>query len=535
MAFKLMWAGQDVSAYVDEATIDIKDTLGQGAGTGTVVSGRSAQFEFYTTLGPVYTAVGAGTVVSTPQLVRMGEVKLYDLSLSATVPIFGGYAVQFEDVSGKTVQMRRTKVDCYDYWQHLDRIMVDEVYDGLWDSQTIVKLCSKYAPWINLSQILNTFVYQFGPVYYRNMSLQKAIQSVADVVGYQVWITTDKVLHYLAPTSAQTAIYSISDSPNYTTTFPGLFTDETFDDTSAINRVYFYGGKVPSNDFTQDLSMFANSSNTTFPLAYYPRSASDGKVHVNINGGADLVLGSATGVTTGPVTKTTNPAKNILKPAGLADVLINYDAHTLVFAYAPTTGSTVTCRYRYEYPLVVVVPDPNGGNAFWGMWLDGNISDNTVFSRSQAIQRAKVLLLEQSRGLRTLMITTFKGGLQAGQIIHVDNTVRGIHDNFIIQEVETVVLGGAGAPANEWQYELTLGAWSWNLIDVMRSAMYLATPADTSTDASSTELDALETYDNLKATVTQTIAYYNSTVYYARLTAVGDGNDAYCGLCSITS
>lgn len=517
---RITLAGQDITANVNLTTLDIKDTLGQGAGNGAAVSGRTAQCEFMCNLGPLYTAVGAGTIVSTPTLVRMGELLIYDQN---NFCMFGGYASKFEDHTGRSPgQGYRTKVYGYDYWQHLDRVFINEVYDGYTDIQAITALCSKYASWINLSAMPTTSAYLFGPQLLRNMSLQKAIQKIADTTGFQVWITPDKVLHYVPPQQAANAPFSLSETPDFVTKFSFTVTKQDSDETSAINRVYFYGGKVPSANFTQDLSAFANGNNTTFPLAYYPRKADDGKIHVNVNNGPDLVVGSATG---------TNNAQNTLKPTGLCDVLINYDAHTLTFAYAPASGARVTCTYRYEYPLVVVVTDQSSYQ-FWGMYLDGAISDNTVYDRQQAGQRCKILLTEQSRGLRTLQVLCWKGGLQAGQILRVDHNTRNIHDSFVIQEVHTFLRPNGGALV----YEITLGAWNWNIVDVLKSAVHFSTAQDTNTDENETPLYVSEEYENLKVTFSMSIvATHQTGVFYARSAAVGDGHDAYPGFFSVTS
>jgi hypothetical protein len=540
---KITLAGQDITPYVDEKTIDIKDALGQGAGNAAGQSGRAATAEFNVQgLGPYYTALGAGTVPTSPCLVRMGAVAIYSDNAGTNL-IFGGYASNMEDVAtSKTEQSQIVKIDCYDYWQHLDRVYVNEVFDGQTDIQIITYLIQKYASWVSLSELPVVAAYQFGPIYFRNTSLQKALQRVADTTGYAVWITPQKVLYYTLPTQSLPAPFALSDNPNFVGSFSMKVTDFTWDDTSAINRVYFFGGKVaPDANYTQDLSMFANGNNTTFPLAYYPRSATDGKIHVNINGGPDLVLGSATGVTTGPNTQYvdskgqligTNPADNILKPAGLADVLINYDAHTLLFAYAPASGSTVTCTYRYEAPLVVTITDQSAYQ-FWGMYLDGSISDNTVFDKTQATQRCQVLLREQSRGLGTLKVTTWKPGLASGQVIRVDHNVKDIHDYFLIQEVETHI--GSDSPgAGIFQYDLTLGAWDWNMHDVINALAWQASGTDSNTDETVGQIQVAENYYNTNAALAFTTRTWTSGgVFYSRSAPVGDGHDAYAGFFTV--
>ncbi len=80
--------------------------------------GRAATAEFDTTLGPAATAVGAGQTVSEPTLVRMGEVQIYDFTGTL---VFAGYAGVIDDKTDRLSVF--THVQCYDYWQQLDRTM----------------------------------------------------------------------------------------------------------------------------------------------------------------------------------------------------------------------------------------------------------------------------------------------------------------------------------------------------------------------------------------------------------------------------
>lgn len=523
MGVKITLGGQDITAYCDEMSIQVDDTLGQGPGTNSVNSGRASTVQFNTTLGPTSSAVGAGTVVHTPTLLRGGELKIYDATNKA---IFGGYVGKLDDITKKTFV--QTTVYAYDYFQELDRVQVQTYYSGVSDVYMINDLLANFAPWINRSLLPTMGNYEFDAKVFKSVTLQAALNTICDITGWIIWIDPDVYVHYVSPAATQTAPFQLSDSPDFITKFNHGFDSLEIDDTSTVNRVIFYGGKKLSNNFTQDLSTQADGSNTLFLLAYYPHACTDGLYHVRANGSGDLVLGyvSGTGV------------KNTLRSqGGNCDVLLNTDAHTLLFNVAPSdTGpGSVTAEYRYDYPMVVQVVD-NASFTYFGRYLDGSINDQTVFDTPTAVARCRTLLAEQSFGLTTLKLRCWKAGLQAGQTIWVKNAIRGINQSYLIQEVQVVPLG-----AGNFEYDLTLGAWSWNMVDVLISATnaaYNAGLADTNDNTNGVETNAIQIEQLLSSMgVHMTLSTSTRTWggYYARTTALGDGHDAYSGLFSISS
>jgi hypothetical protein len=531
MGLKITLAGQDITKYVAEETIQIKDVLGQGAGAGGGSTGRAATAEFTVKMGPANSAVGAGSHITSPQLVRLGEVIIYDSTGNA---IFGGYAGQYYDNLDKTQQY--TDVLCYDYWQELDRVQIQKVYSGQSDVYIINDLIKTYTPWLDRSQLPTTGSYTFPVKTFKAITLQKALAQITDVTGYQIWITPNKQVQYKSPYQSPTAPFKLSDTPDFVSTFPHQFLSGqqgvNIDDTSAINRVTFYGGKKPSNDFTQDLSTQANGSNKLFVLAYYPRVALDGSVHIrasSINGTNDLTMGYLLGKGT----------QNQLKSqGGMADVLLNADAHTLTFDIAPTNSGpgSVTCTYRYEYPMNIQITDQSSYQ-FFGRWLDGVISDSTVFDSATATARCRTLLAEQSKGLTTLQLKCWKGGVQAGQILHVVNQLRGINNAYIVQEVDTAPLG-----AGNFEYTITLGAWTWNIVDAVMSTIHAVQQASVASSSDPNDngqgiqpVVIQQEAETLHVRDTYTKQTKQFGKFYARLAPVGDGHDAYPGVSTIGS
>jgi hypothetical protein len=326
---------------------------------------------------------------------------------------------------------------------------------------------------------------------------------------------------------SQTAPFSLSDSPDFFNSFPCGVESYSVDDNAAINRVTFYGGKQPSANFTQDLSTQANGSNKLFVLAFYPRIDSNGVIVIqaqNINSGNALTIGFKLGKGT----------QNVLKSqGGLADVLLNSDAHTLEFDIAPvSTGpNSVSATYRYEYPMVIKISD-QASFQYYGRWFDGVISDDTIFDPATASGRCRTLLTEQSRGLTTLKVHCYKAGLQSGQILPIVNSVRGINNSYIVQEVDTSPLGNGN-----FEYSATLGAWNWNMVDMFMNSMKAAEAANipnTSYQDSSTTnaVDVEQGEESIGMhDVWSTITTTAGLQFYARSAAVGDGHDAYPGLC----
>lgn len=527
MGLTVFHAGQDISQYVIELNdgqlsdhgaggstdLQIESVLGQGAGTGFGGSGHQTTCTFACWLGPVTKAIGANAVPSGTDLVRQGEVQVYD---ATGTPIFGGYVSSMDDATESLSP--KTIITAVDYWAHLDRIQVFELYTGRSDTYMIKDLLTKYAPWIDqtLLPVTDQYVWTKFPA---KGSLREVIQKMVDTVGWHVWVDATKHIHYVSPTSASTAPFGLSDDADSVATQGYNLTKYTVDDSSIINRVYFYGGKNTSPDFDQDLSVQANGTNTTFSLLYFPHDAGDGKVHV-IKNGVELAVGSPFD---------TSASGKLKSQGGTSDVLLNRDSEVLQFDVAPAKTDTLICRYRYQTPLVVVLSSTTSFNYF-GEWFDGKITDTNTFDPNIAMQRCRVLLSQQSFGLTTLSLTTWSAGLQAGQLVRVTNSIRGIDDTFLIQKVTTKPLGGGN-----FEYDIDLGAWNWNLVDMIMQAARILNPQDSYSEEDMSIIQAKEQATAASVTIVFNKSVRTSGQYYARTAAVGDGHDAYPGFFSVTS
>ena len=520
MGLTVTLAGQDITAYVDEHSIDIQDTWGQGPGVGQGSTGRAATATLIVSLGPISKAYGAGQTLPNsggPFLVRQGEIIITDSSGNR---VYAGYVSKMDDKTPRHQKVMYTELEAVDYWQHLDRVNIQsQVYDGQTDIQVITSVIQTYAPWISLQFLPTAPSYTFGPLNFQNKSVQYALQHVADVTGYAIWIDDYKNVFYANPYQSPTAPFALSDTPDFQYTFPHKITDYSTDDNSAINRVTFYGGKNLTNDFWQDLSPQANGSNSLFTLAYYPHKCSDGKYHVQQVSGTDLVVGfdGSTG------------AKNtLIQNGGTAQCLINIDNHTIVYdsSVIPTAANHPQVKYRREKQMVVVVTDSSSFQ-FFGQWLDGTISDTTVFDNASAVTRCRTILSEQSMGLTTFKAVFRRPGLHAGMVVNITNGLQGMDSAYLVQEVQIKPLG-----AGNFEYTAHCGAWNWNIIDVLKQSVMAGTADDSSANDSLVTVVVEQLNAPAHTHITMSTQTRAMSQYYFRTTALNDGHDFKFGLSS---
>lgn len=445
-----------------------------------------------------------------PVLVRQGEILVSDANGNR---VFGGYASKLSDATDKTTNY--TKIDCYDYWQDLDRVIVNAKYVGVSDTYIILDLLNTYAPWLNVSSVNPAQNYLFtNAKVFRNVSLRQAIQTVCDVTGFQAYVDAYKNFYYTSPAAATTAPFGLSDSPDFSRTYPHVVTKFEQDDNAVINRATFYGGNRTTSDYTQDLSTQANGSNTTFLLAYQPRNASDGKIHVLLNGVEQAV---------GHVSGGSGKSDTLKSAGGTADVLVDTSNQTLTFNVAPATGAVVTSKYRYQVPLTVQVSN-SASYAYFGRWFDGVIDDTSVLDQQTAQKRLAVLLAEQSYGLLAISVTCYQPGVYPGQLLAITNAVRGMSASYQVQKVTIRPLG-----AGNFAYDIECGAWGWNIIDAVIHAGQRGALVDNNTDEATDVIQVATAATNLNLAISVTTRTTATGQYYLRDTATGDGHDAYIG------
>lgn len=491
--FTVFLEGQDITEFVEEESYRGTSVLGQGAGVGAGGTGQATTCEFDVWLGPVASAIGKNQTPSGTDLVRQGEVLVFD---ARGTKVFGGYATIMKDITESLDP--QTHINCHDYWQHLDRIQVNNHFFNADDVTIIKSLLDQYAPFIDQS-LIPAFGNQTYPDKILKDTLRGCIQKLADENGWMVWVDPEKRLHYASPSSGQTAPFGVSDDADSVLTQPHQLHEYVVDDTGIINRVVFYGGKSNSPDFTQDLSVQANGVNKTFFIAYQSHNASDGQKHL-VQNGVELALGSVFD---------TSAAGLFKSQGGDSDALINSAARIITFDVAPLGTDTLTFEYRYQTPLVIIMSNAQSHN-FYGDWYEGRITDSSVFDSNLALQRCRVLLAQQAFGLVSVSLTVWTPGIQAGQLLNVKNAVRGVDETFLVQKVVTKPTGGG-----TFEYDIELGAWNWNLVDLLVQNARVLNPADTNIEEDISVIQARESVTGATVVIAITTSTNPSGQYFS--------------------
>jgi len=523
---RVLLEGQDLvkGNHVDVTSIQVDDNLGDDGIGGHAQ--RAATCNFITDLGPIPSAVGPGETAKIqaakiPLLVRMGEVKIYD---KTNTIIYGGYVGTIEDVSQKNKLL--SKINCYDYWQHLDRLIVDyRTYVGKTDSFIIKDLLQRYAPSYKTTGIQSNNLILATRIF-KNISVQKAIKRIVDAAGWSLYVSHDKVVNYFNP--AKTPVSNVSFSADSNALNGGMENmSYTIDDTNTITDVIVYGGRTITPDIDYSTREFSDGVNTVIPFLQYPHEASDGKFHVAFSQAAlgknDLAIGFAGGKET----------KNKLKKdGGTKDVLLNQSARTLIFSSPPPAGATVWFRYRYERPIIYNGAASDKGLAQrLGQHLYGTVSDETIVDDAEAKIRGDALLAKRSHGVEVIKFETWKTGVRAGEMIQVRDPLRGIDNKYLVQSATITIKANGYAKSS-----ITCGDWSWSALDVlMKLIRKQAKETANLEDEADVEAPTIPMFLNEtillteKTTTTLRKLKGNSPPFYARTIPANDGHDAYPG------
>ena len=110
----------------------------------------------------------------------------------------------------------------------------------------------------------------------------------------------------------------------------------------------------------------------------------------------------------------------------------------------------------------------------------------------------------------SVKLTTWTAGLLAGQVVRLVNSVRGINTTFLIQKVTANPLG-----AGQFSYDIELGAWNWNLLDLLVENARINNPTDGYAEEDTTVIQAHESVDTATVVTALSHTTHASGQYYS--------------------
>ena len=246
------------------------------------------------------------------------------------------------------------------------------------------------------------------------------------------------------------------------------------------NRQIVIGGEAPSSvTYTQYAS--ADGTQTSFPLDYKPKD----------------------------LTMTVAGVPQTLGVEGFADPatvqwLWNFEEKIVrkSTASTPTAGQAIVFTYYPYEPIRVSVTSPTsiaamlaltGGD---GIYDGAPINDASLSSFEDARIRGRAELTQWSNALVTVKFSSDTDGLRAGQSISIQDTSRGINDNYLIQAITWQQVYGA-----RFKYTVTASSTLFGFIEFIQMLLRK------STKLSINPSELVDTILNVDETITATPAY----------------------------
>lgn len=416
----------DISSYIQEDTIEISSVLTKQVDTARFIL-----------------EVAQGLTIN-----KWDEVIIYD----GATKLFGGYLMITEDVPEKVDLY--IDCQCSDYSVLLQKpIVKEEFLTSTTDQAIIESLFTDYLPGINSTTYVNAIKTWTDGIRFNRKTLWECMDILANSAGADWYVDQDKNLHYFL-NEENTAPYDISDSPDFSTTFPCSGLKKTGDGSGIVNRVEVVGGNYLSDNATIYLKGTGQDPRAIMPF----------KMHMADTASAVMVWRNDGSDSTASWTSLTVKVGYIDQLSTTNDVLHYFNDKVLEsYANWPNLERAIKVFGRYEVPLLVrMVDDDSKDLTGTNIYFDDVIIDKNIVSISQAKTRGLGRLAEKKLEQISLSFTVLEPGLKAGQIITVNNTVTSTSASYLIYRV-TGKLTNTGYGS----YDVEAGVYNESLVDFM--------------------------------------------------------------------
>lgn len=334
----------------------------------------------------------------------LNEIFVYDTD-GVTV-LFSGTIVTIEETMINGIEY--VKCNCKDWSFEMDRLLVVKSYSNQTVNAIIADIQATYLNDFTITNVDCPVEIDYIAFNYEYPT--KVLQQLADLTNYDWYVDATKDLHFFAKNSI-TAPFSLTDTG-------GKYYVDTLvikkDATKIKNSITVRGGEYLGSSFTEPF--IADGTQITFPL---------GKRYDSVS------------VTVGGVSKTVGISN--VDDSDAFDCMFDPTNKAVTFKQAtkPAIGVEVAITGN-PYAPVITKKSSSISVGTYGVF-EYKVVDNTISSKASARERAEAELSQFAEALDEGSFDTKEAGLEVGQLINIQSTLRNINDDFIITRITTTI------------------------------------------------------------------------------------------------
>jgi len=313
--------------------------------------------------------------------------------------------------------IRSIQLDGPDYTARTKKIIVTESFAGERVDFIVNKLFTDYVPWASnlaIEDCPTVISIRFGDVF-----LWDAMEQICQIVGYEWFIDHTLKVNFFKPGGRINP--NIIKTGNFKRGTASLKPDSS----KLVNRLWVKGGKALSDNYSQPITV----GSTPIPLYYTPRATTEGVI-VIVDG-----VQRSVGI------------QNIT-PIGTTDFLLNFSEKLLIPDLL--TSGTGTITYRYEYPIKLLLEEPNSQEKY-GIFEDIYTVNTT--DREIALEIGLRYLGKYSQPVMTGSIEPFRGVYRAGEVVKVEVPELNVDSYLQIREVSYASQANTGVVSRRLELE----------------------------------------------------------------------------------
>ncbi|NSW52212.1 MAG: hypothetical protein HPY85_06885 [Anaerolineae bacterium] len=266
---------------------------------------------------------------------------------------------------------------------------------------------------------------------FSDKTVRDALNKLALRMNARWYVDWDKKLHWFAGNDSA-APFMISDDPDFVNSFPCVDPRIERRGGGMVNRVKVKGGSEPSDLTTHVYSGDGQQTLFVVPYAYEGPDDETGIV-VEVNSGSDA----------SPVwTAVDVGAKYLHDSEAGYEVLFSPAERFFEFITAPADlKSSWRVTAVYQVPIITRLRN-DASIEQYGLTLEKVIRDSSISTSAEAQARGLVELAMYAAPRVTYRFGCYQTGLHVGQVLRFVDSVQGVDEEIVIQELQRSDLGG---------------------------------------------------------------------------------------------